>query len=265
LNRKVYFLENKIRKKIRESQLNRIILNKIESEASILGKAKLICVQLIDLEKKLKREKTKSTKENIKHQMLFLYIELYKVNHVLHNAIVKEISNNSVHLRKRISGKIKLQHVYKDLFNRLKDIAKKLTTEGIYHLNKYNSGIKDKKAHLRLASKSARELVEIYNLLRAENHIMKFRSLLIFKVNKMFRVMLKGTSDNSKMISNEIFALESNKYSNKLNMIVSIINEQIKELHNFSIKFNSYIIHSEPFYVGKQKHIIITHDVKPVF
>ena len=73
-------MENKIRKKIRESQLNRIILNKIESEASILGKAKLICVQLIDLEKKLKREKTKSTKENIKHAVTLSCLRFSSLN-----------------------------------------------------------------------------------------------------------------------------------------------------------------------------------------
>lgn len=264
ITKNVISIEKRLNKDIKESSINKRILNKIDDEASLLGKAKLISEQILFLNKEVSKA-NKNVKERIRNQLIFFYIELYKLNHKLHDALRAEISADARLLKMRVEKKLKLQHVYEDLFYKLKNLAANLVKEGHMHLRRYFSVTSKKKAHYGLAMKSIRRLYIIYNLLKSEDHILHFRKILLIKTIHMFKELLKFSNKNAKLISKEITLLERNKFGKEYKRIVSIVDNQIKDLHHFAINFNNYIIHSEPFYAQGKKHIIITHDVKPVF
>ncbi len=264
ITEKIFAVEKRIKKDLRVTELNKAVLKKINDEVSILGKEKLAIQQIIHLSKS-KKSKNKEIKERIRKQSLYFLIELYKFNHKMHDILISELRADGKLLKKRIENKMRMQHVYETLFNKFKDLGKRLTQLGYMHMRNYNLATSNKKAHLKLARITLKKLLMVKEILSDEKHIMRFRKILLIKSIKVFHEVLELVNKNAKLLTKDISLLEKKKSDKELNKILLNINQQIEMLHSFAIKFNDYIIHSEPFYVGKEKHIIITHDVKPVF
>lgn len=247
---------------LKESEINKTILKKINNEASILGKEKLIVDQILFLSKRISN---KRIREKVITQTLFFYIELYKMNHRLHEAIITELKKDAVLLKRRIDNKLKKKHVYENIFYKLRGYATRLAKESQQHLRMYHAATSNKRAHLRLTVKSVSRLFKVYNILKSEDNILHFRKILLLKTLHMFKEMLELSNKNAKLIAHNISMLEKNRFGKQYKEVVLIVNNQIKYLHNFALNFNNYIIHNEPFYANGKKHILITHKVKPVF
>ena len=265
LTKDIYFIENKIKKDLWHADINRIVFNKIKKEASLFGMAKIICEQIVFLNKKKLIAKNKNILERINRQLLYLYIQLYRVNHHIHEALLMELKYGAKLLRNKVTKKIGIFSVYKDFVLKIKNTAKLLVKESKYHIRNYYSSTTNKRVHLALAMRTIVELATLNELLRREDHVIYFRRILLKKTINTFKKLFVLSNRNTKLISAII-----KKYEKKKNILsdegyrnVSIVDNQIKILHNFALQFNNYIIHNEPFYVGKKKHILITHDVKP--
>ena len=267
LIKSVNTIERKIKKEIKEFSINKRVLGKIESEASLLGKAKLIALQIIFLNKKLSKA-NKKVSQTIKNQLLFYYIELFKLNQKLHDSLLIELKSDAKLLKDRIAKKLRHRYTYEDIFFKLKQLAAETVRQGQAHLRAYYAATTNKKAHFRLVNASLKRLAIIYRLLKSEEQIVHFRHILLRKIVPMFKDFLKLTNKNAKLIAHCASTLGKSrkiKFDGTYQKIASIIDNQIKELHNFALNFNNYIIHSEPFYANGKKHILITHKVKPVF
>lgn len=268
LSKNIYLIEKETHKNLNETKLNKQIQNKINREASLLGKEKLICSQIVFLYRKSASIKDKGLTDKIRQQLIYLYIELFKLNHTLHKVLLKELRADAVLLRKWITIKLENKQTYKDFINKTKKLANGILIKCKYHMKMYYDSPLNKKAHLSLAVQAVSDLETLKEMLKRDNHLVFFRKLILTKATKMFKKLLILSDENSRLIAKYVRSLKRESQAiNEIewNRVILIIDHQINALHHFAQNYNNYIIHSEPFYIGKKKHIIITHDVKPVF
>lgn len=237
-----------------EVYIDATINKRVDKEVSHLGKEKLIADHIAAL--------SKSYSKNKKNKVLFLLVKLYNLNKQVNESLILELKKDRGLLNKRIKVNGNRGGAYKDIYQKLFEIADKHYKVVESYTKHFNPKKKYPKSVISNVVNHKRKAEAIYKELADVKVRKKLHNILLAKLDKVYQSLIGSTAK----LANTIAGLARNVKSdnakslrNKAKDIDKVIASKLEVLKDFAYKFTFNIIHSDHFFdLDGNKIILVT-------